>query len=222
MTARTASGVARYRGAARLWQGANLIEAPSIEFDRERRTLVATAWESAGEGGRAPQARAGSPASTRVSTVFLHTDHNRKTTPVTVTAARLRYGDNLRKAKFEGGVTLRGAQLTMTADQAEVFLASREGSPEDQRQASRMESLVAEGGVVVEEGRRKATGQRLAYSAGEGKFVLTGSGANPPSIFDAELGNTSGDSLTFFTHDDRVLVGSSSSSPTITQTRVKR
>ncbi len=220
MNARTSSSVARYRGEARLWQGANLVEAQTIEFDRERRTLLALGSGGAGEDGGTTQSRAGAPASTRVSTVFLHTDQNRKTTPVTVTASRLRYGDTLRKASFEGGVTVRGADLTMTAEHAEVFLASRETA--SSAGASRMESLVAEGGVVVQESRRKATGHKLVYAAAEGKFVLTGNGGNPPSIFDAELGNTTGDSLTFFTRDDRVLVGSSSSSPTITQTRVKK
>ncbi len=219
MTAQTSTGIARYRGEARLWQGANLIEAPSIEFDRERSTLVASAPEIA---ARPAQPHTASPARARVSTVFLHTDQSRKTTPVTVTAARMRYGDNLRMALFEGGVTLRGAHLTLSAEQAEVYLASRQGGSEDPQQASRMESLVAERGVVVQESRRRATGQRLSYTAGEGKFVLTGSGANPPSIFDAELGTTTGDSLTFFTHGDRVLVGGSNSSPTITHTRVKK
>jgi lipopolysaccharide export system protein LptA len=210
MTAKTATSVARYRGNARLWQGANLVEAPVIEFDRERRTLVATGSDGAAGGGRA----------TRVSTVFLHTDKDRKTTPLTVTAARLRYGDTLRKARFEGGISVRGADLTINAEHAEVFLAAREnaGGP----QPSRMESVVAEGGVVIQEGRRKATGEKLVYRAAEGKFVLTGGGGNPPSIFDAELGTTTGDSLTFFMRDDRVLVGSSSSSPTVTQTRVKK
>ncbi|MGH9554747.1 MAG: LptA/OstA family protein [Terriglobales bacterium] len=215
MTARTATSVARYRGQARLWQGANLVEAPMIEFDRERRTLLAQGSEAAAEGGRA----------TRVSTVFLHTDKDRKTTPVTVTAARLRYGDTLRRARFEGGVSVRGADLTISADHAEVLLAAREGPSSgggDGVQPSRMESVVAEGGVVIQEARRKATGEKLVYTAAEGKFVLTGGGANPPSIFDAELGTTTGDSLTFFMRDDRVLVGSSSSSPTVTQTRVKK
>ena len=42
MTARTSPAVALYTGDARLWQDANVIEAPSIEFDRNRRSVVAT------------------------------------------------------------------------------------------------------------------------------------------------------------------------------------
>jgi len=49
--------------------------------------------------------------------------------------------------------------------------------------------------------------------------VLTG---GPPSIFDAEHGKITGVSLTFFRHDDRVLVEGNNLSPTVTQTRVAR
>jgi len=44
----------------------------------------------------------------------------------------------------------------------------------------------------------------------------------PPSIFDAEQGKITGVSLTFFRHDDRVLVEGNNSSPAVTQTRVAR
>jgi lipopolysaccharide export system protein LptA len=41
MTAHNSTAVALYEGNARLWQDANIIEAPSIQFDRDRRSLVA-------------------------------------------------------------------------------------------------------------------------------------------------------------------------------------
>ncbi|MGA8215217.1 MAG: LPS export ABC transporter periplasmic protein LptC [Candidatus Sulfotelmatobacter sp.] len=41
MTAHNSPAVALYQGNARLWQDANIIEAPSIEFNRDRRFLVA-------------------------------------------------------------------------------------------------------------------------------------------------------------------------------------
>jgi lipopolysaccharide export system protein LptA len=41
MTAHNSPAVALYQGNARLWQDANIIEAPSIQFDRDRRFLVA-------------------------------------------------------------------------------------------------------------------------------------------------------------------------------------
>jgi hypothetical protein len=62
-------------------------------------------------------------------------------------------------------------------------------------------------------------GEKLVYTASEDKFVLTG---GPPSIFDAEHGKITGDSLTFYNRDDRVLVEGGNSSPTVTQTQVAR
>src|SRR5579863_3565624 len=41
MTAHNSTAVALYEGKARLWQDANVIAAPSIQFDRNRRSLVA-------------------------------------------------------------------------------------------------------------------------------------------------------------------------------------
>ena len=78
---------------------------------------------------------------------------------------------------------------------------------------------MAEGKVVITQPTRHATGDRLVYTAAEDKFVLTG---GPPSIFDAERGKITGDSLTFFRHDDRVLVEGKETSPTITKTQVAR
>ena len=82
-----------------------------------------------------------------------------------------------------------------------------------------VERIVAEGKVVITQPTRHATGDRLVYTAAEDKFVLTG---GPPSIFDAERGKITGDSLTFYRHDDRVLVEGNNSNPTVTQTRVAR
>jgi lipopolysaccharide export system protein LptA len=41
MTAHNAPALALYKGNARLWQDANVIEAPSIQFDRDRRFVTA-------------------------------------------------------------------------------------------------------------------------------------------------------------------------------------
>ena len=78
---------------------------------------------------------------------------------------------------------------------------------------------MAEGKVVITQPSRHATGGRMVYTAAEEKFVLTG---GTPSIFDAERGKITGDSLTFFRHDDRVLVEGREASPSITRTQVAR
>jgi lipopolysaccharide export system protein LptA len=86
-------------------------------------------------------------------------------------------------------------------------------------QPSKIDHMVAAGKVVVTEPNRRAVGDRLVYTADDGKYLLTG---RSPSIFDAERGTVWGDSLTFYSHDDRVLVESKRSSPTITRARTTK
>jgi lipopolysaccharide export system protein LptA len=220
LAARQATGTARYTGSARLWQGANIVQAPVIEFNRERRTLVAQGSEKE-----------------RVTTVFTQAAEQGKPTPVNVTAGRLTYTDAQRKARFERDVVLKGADSTVTAASVEVFLAQKSAANAPAAAASastatsgsvgtpalgtpsQLERVVAEGGVTIEQPGRKATGEKLVYTASDGKFVMTG---GPPSIFDAEQGKITGDSLTFYSRNDRVTVGSGSTSRTVTQTRVER
>ncbi|HMH01872.1 MAG TPA: LptA/OstA family protein, partial [Terriglobales bacterium] len=121
---------------------------------------------------------------------------------------------------FDGGVVAKGADLTISANQMDVFLQARGQATANQSITSgKVERIVAQDQVVITEPARRATGQRLVYIAAEDKVVLTG---GPPSIFDAEHGKITGVSLTFYMHDDRVLVEGSNSSPTVTQTRVAR
>jgi lipopolysaccharide export system protein LptA len=84
---------------------------------------------------------------------------------------------------------------------------------------SQIDHMIATGRVVVTEPNRRAVGDRLVYTADDAKYVLTG---KLSSIFDAEHGTVWGDSLTFFSHDDRVLVESKRSDPTITRARTTK
>jgi len=209
MTVHGASAVALYSGDARLWQDANIVEAPSIEFDRDHRSMTAY-----GSGTRGTSAQP-------VSTVLVQTDKTGKTTPITIAAAHLTYTDNERKAHFDGGVIAKGADLTITAAQMDAFLQARDQSHTSERISGeqQLDKITAEGQVVVTQPSRRADGDRLVYTAAEDKFVLTG---GPPIIFDAEDGKITGVSLTFFRHDDRVLVEGNDTAPTVTQTRVAR
>jgi len=202
MTARRASSSALYSGEARLWQGGNIVQAPTIDFNRDTRTVVAQSTSAA-----------------PVTTVFVSQDKDGRQTPTNVSAARLTYQDSQRQARFEGGVVLRGGEITVTAEQVDAYLVAARSTAAPATPAagpSQLDHIVAVKNVTVEEPKRRATGQRLVYTAQDGKFVLTG---GPPSIFDAEHGKITGDSLTFFSRDDRVLV-EGKSSPTVTETRV--
>jgi lipopolysaccharide export system protein LptA len=153
----------------------------------------------------------------------------------------LTYSDTDRRARFTGGVVMKGQDATVTADRAEVILVPRVAAdasraagegvrgaqsqpraavPHDQQQAggdagpprgpSPLQQIVAEGNVVITEPTRKATGQKLVYTSAEEKFVLTG---GPPVITDTEHGRITGQSLTFYGKDDRVVVEGSAAGP---------
>jgi lipopolysaccharide export system protein LptA len=201
---RTAA-LALYRGGVRLWQDANMVEAPAIDFDRDHRSLLA---QSTSAQGTPPQL---------VSTVLVQTDSRGNTAPVAITCSRLTYADGERKAHFEGDVSAKEEGLVITAKQMDAFLHARGATRSPN--AGKLDQIVAAGQVVVTQPHRRAQGEQLVYTAGEDKFVLTG---GSPSIFDAEQGKITAVSLTFFRHDDRVLIEGNSSSPAVTQTRVAR
>jgi lipopolysaccharide export system protein LptA len=218
MTAHGNSGVALYTGNVRLWQDANIIEAPSIQFDRDRRSLVAqgTRGQSVkttlvqSQKGSAEKASAAEKPSNLVGS-----------SPISITATKLTYADSERRVHYEGGVLAQGAEFTAAAKSADAFLLPLSQTSANQSIAGpgQLDHMVAEGGVKIQQARRRAEGEKLVYTAADDKFVLTG---GPPSIFDAEHGKITGVSLTFFRRDDRVLVEGEASTPVVTQTRVAR
>ena len=209
MTAHNNPAVAAYTGNARLWQNANVVEAPSIQFQKERRSVMAE-----------------SNASQKVSTVLFGTNKSGKATPVSIVSGRLSYIDAERMAHYDGGVVVHSSDLTVTARQMDVSLAPTSSAPGSSTggtsaapNPAKLEKIVANGAVVITEPNRRGTGDQLVYTAKDEKFVLTG---GPPSIFDAEHGKITGVSLTLYRHDDRVIVEGDSSSPAVTETTVVR
>jgi lipopolysaccharide export system protein LptA len=235
MTAHNGPGQALYSGNARLWQDANVIEAPSIQFDRDRRFVTA-------------QGTAAQP----VQTILVQTEKNQtektatqkattdaagaekklakgsgktlqpsRSSPLAITSAKLTYSDSERKIHYEGGVVAKCADFTATAKTADAYLLAHGQTSSNQSFAGpgQLDKMVAEGDVVIQEPQRRAEGQKLVYTADDDQFVLTG---GPPSIFDAEQGKITGVSLTFFRRDDRVLVEGEASTPVVTTTRVAR
>ena len=200
-TMNSATGVARY-AKARLWQGPNMVEAPTISFDRIKRSLQA----QGGQGGH-------------VASVFVQKDKNGKLTPVNVTSDRLSYVDAERKAVFSGNVVVRAQDVTITSTTVQVLLLPNKSQAQNQT-ASQLDRIEAQGDIKIEQGARKAAGNKLVYTAAEEKMVLTGTPDKLPSIFDAERGQITGDSLTFFTHDGRVLVSGGETSKAETPNRI--
>ena len=218
MTARKQPGLAHYTGNVRLWQTDNMVRAPKIDFDDEKRSIVAE-----------------SDPSQTVSSLFMQQARDGKLTPVDVTSDKLTYVDEERRARYTGNVFVKSTSNTIMAKQIDVHLkpadpANQSGAaqpPAPQKKPmvpgsngpSQIDHMVAVGNVVVTEPNRRAVGDRIVYTAEDGKYFLTG---RSPSIFDAVHGTIWGDSLTFYSHDDRVLVESKRSSPTITRARTTK
>jgi lipopolysaccharide export system protein LptA len=228
MMAHNSPAVALYRGNARLWQDANIVEAPSIQFDRDRRFLVAQGTAAQPVSTVLVQEKLLQPGS--IPPPHDGGEHEGKprpeeksgeTSPVSITAARLTYADAERLAHYEGGVVAKGTGFTASSNVMDAYLLPRSQTSSNQilTGPGQLDHIVAQGNVIVQQPNRRAEGKTLVYTAADDKFVLTG---GPPSIFDAERGKITGVSLTFFRGDDRVLVEGEASTPVVTQTRVAR
>ena len=216
MTSRNQPTVAHYTGNVRLWQTANVVRAPMIDFDQQDRTIVAHG-----------------DTSQSVSSLFVQRSADGRAAPVDVTADKLVYVDADRLARYTGNVLAKSPSGTINAQQIDIYLKQADAGGSQGVGAakapkpvipgsegpSRIDHMVAIGRVVVTEPNRRAVGDRLVYTADDGKYYLTG---ESPSIFDAEHGTVWGDSLTFYSHDDRVLVESKGSPPTVTRARITK
>jgi lipopolysaccharide export system protein LptA len=206
MNAAQASGLAHYTGGARLWQGSNIVEAPSIDFDQKTRTLVAQ-----GDLKRP------------VTSFFTQVDAKGKSSTMLVTAPRLNYSDTDRLAHYSGGVTAKSEDGVMTAAKADVFLspsgATGSGAKQGIAGPSQLDHIVATTHVLVQQQDRRVEGEKLVYQASSGTYVMTG---GSPMLSDPVNGTVRGDSLTFYNRDDRVVVKGSDSTRAVTHTHVSR
>jgi lipopolysaccharide export system protein LptA len=213
MASRQQPSIAHYTGNVRLWQAANVVRAPKIDFDQDTRTMTAFGDDHQ-----------------HVLSLFIQQSSDGKQSPIEVIADKLTYTDAERKARYTGNVWAKSQDSTINAQQIDVYL--KEAG--DQKLAttkpsatilpgtdgpSKIDHMVATGKVVVVEPNRRAVGDQLVYTADDGKYVLTG---KTPSIHDATRGTVWGDSLTFYSRDDRVQVESKQSSSTLTRARITK
>ena len=252
MTGHKAPGIALYTGNARLWQDANIIEAPSIQFDRDRRFVTAqgtpgtpvltTLVQSAKDDD---QAGPGTTHATTPASAAGTAGKTARTSPIVITGARLTYADDERKAHYEGGVTAKGTDFTAVAKSADAYLVPRSQtaggqpltgpSPAGPSSAGRSSAPSPIGPSLVGPSRLDhliANDDVVITQPGRRadgqKLVYTASDdkfvltGGPPSIFDAEQGKITGVSLTFFRRDDRVLVEGEALTPVVTHTKVAR
>ena len=210
LRANSQNGHALYTRHARLWQGPAVLEADSIELAREPRSLsangnVRAVFPQTGAAGKGNQKDAGPPKLWHVS------------------AGRLTYLEKEDRAHLEKDVVIQSGNDRIHGAIVDLYFthaapAAAGGGSGDAAAARQISRAVATGGVVVEQGERRATAERGEYTAADGKFVMSGGN---PTIFDASSGTTSGRQLTFFLADDTIIVDSENGSRTLTKHRVE-
>jgi lipopolysaccharide export system protein LptA len=217
------------RAPARMWQDADSLLAPVIEIDRNQNVLKA--W---GEGtGSAPV----------VNTNFASAlGGSQQQKVVRVHSQTLVYSDKTRQGDFHGTVTAEQNDEVVHADDAVMFLKpappnARAGpgtakpvvaaaagpalSGAAPKQNSQLDHMIATGHVVFTQPGRKGTGEKLVYTADDGKYLLTGTEAALPQMWDRVHGTTTGAALIFNSQDDSVEVSGGKSSA-VTETRARK
>jgi lipopolysaccharide export system protein LptA len=200
MEANSKTGRALYTGHARMWQGASVLEADSIELLRNTRVV------NAGGNVRAVFPQASDAQSTQKKQPSLW--H--------ISAGTLTFWDTENRAKLEQHVVVQSVDQRMRAPELELFFTrAANGKPA----AAQISRAVGTGGVMVEEGDRRATAEKGVYTAADQKFVLSGGN---PTLYDAQEGTTTGRQLTFHIADDTIIVDSAEGMRTLTKHRVQK
>jgi lipopolysaccharide export system protein LptA len=232
LQANSKAGRALYSGHARLWQGDSVLEAESIELLRDTRVLNAAGNVRAVFPQAAPQAAEISSAGVQgAAGVLTPTSTNAAQTPAKkhlwhASSGTMSYSDKEGRAHLEQNVVVQSAEQRMRAPSLDLYFtraapavpsgAKAANSAAGAQQISR---AVGTGGVIVEQGGRKATAEHGEYIAATGKFVMIGGN---PTLYDGSAGTTTGRQLTFYLADDTIIVDSENGSRTLTKHRVEK
>ena len=181
------SGLATFKGNARLWQQGNSIAAPLIMLDRTKQTLAAQTTS-----GKAPvqvvlvSATAAVPGKQGAQ-------KQRGPSVIRVRGGDLKYSSAERKALMRAGaagnVVATTAEATTTSSEVELFLLPPGNHAGKDGAAAQVDRMMATGHVVISSGERHGTGEQLVYSGETGEYVLTGTGAALPRMTDPVRGN---------------------------------
>jgi len=162
---------------ARLWQGDTTVQADRLTVDDATGNL-------AGKG--------------KVATTLILEEKDEKTgqiqrSPSIGSADEFLYEDGPRKATYTGSAHVSGPQGDLQASRVELFLAQEDNG------LRRLEAYAA---VSLRDAARTITGDRLTYTAAEGRYVVVGS----PVKIVADCRETTGRTLTFYKSTNNIDV----------------
>ncbi len=177
-----------YEGNAVAWQGANRIEADRLDIDRKNDVMKATGSVVSQFVDKLQTGKDGKPLP------------NQRTVFTVVKAPVMVYTDKDRIAHYQGGVVLTRPNMTVKAREIRAYL-------KDANSDTSLDHAVADGDVIVvstaPDRVKTGTSEHAEYYAGDEKMVMTG---GKPKFVDTKKGTTTGDELTYYAKNDRLLV----------------
>jgi lipopolysaccharide export system protein LptA len=197
------SGLATFKGNARLWQQGNSVTAPVIVLDRTRQTL------------NAQTTNAKNPVQVVLvsATATVPGAANGKQSGPSVVGVRggdLKYSSAERKAVMHAGaagkVVASTADATTTSNEVELLLLPPGNHAGKNGAAAQVDRMTSTGHVQISSGGRHGTGEKLVYSGDTGDYVLTGTSDALPKLTDPVRGSVTGEALIFNSRDDSVKV----------------
>jgi lipopolysaccharide export system protein LptA len=213
------SGIATFKGNARLWQQGNSVKAPVILLDRTKQTLAAQTTNAkspvevvlvsatAAVPGQQEAPKQGGPSVVRMR------------------GGDLKYSSAERKAVMRSGaagkVTATTPDATTTSNEMEVLLLPPGNHAGKDGAAARVDRMTSTGNVEISSGGRHGTGEKLVYSGDTGDYVLTGTAGAQPRLTDPVRGTVTGPALIFNSRDDSVRVDGDGRRTTTTTTAPK-
>jgi lipopolysaccharide export system protein LptA len=213
LDANSKSGRAVYSGHARLWQGPSVMEADSIELLRATRVLNAKGNVKS-VFQQAPVAADAKPSAEARLAVDA-----KKPSLWHVSSEALTYWDAENKARLERNVVVQSVDQKIRASSMDLYFTRQATGSPNTTGPAQISRAVGNGGVVIEEGDRRATAETGVYTAEDQKFVLSG---GDPTLYDALEGTTKGRELTFYIASDTIIVDSGNGLRTLTRHRVQR
>jgi lipopolysaccharide export system protein LptA len=212
----------RYEGDAVLWQGADRLEADTVEIDRDNNLLKAHGHVLSqlldkvkdDDTPADAKAKADPPSKTAAPKTATKTDPQSKTATkaslrvfTIVRAPDLDYNDDTRLAHYSGGATLERPNMTVKGQDIHAFLRNNSND-------SSLDHATADGHVEVHETSfdrtRDAWSDHVEYYVDEDKVILEG---GQPRFLDSMRGTTRGQKLTWYSSDDRLLVNGVAQEP---------
>jgi lipopolysaccharide export system protein LptA len=176
--ARNAEGVAVYTDNARGWQDDNFVKADRIELYKDEKRMVAI----------------GNVDSALYQAKRETSPGQREVVPGFAQSERMFYSDQARLVHYEGAVKARQGEDHIEGAVVDVYLM---------QDTNEVDHINAQGNVVLIQPGRRGVGDKLAYTASDGRAVLSGKTAR---VDDVDKGSTMGSQLTFYSRDDRVFV----------------